>query len=927
MTITVDSPVAPEASQKVIESAVRQALRHAGARSRPAGAAGETERLILLRAAPQWRGEPAITVDTEQGQVTAHIRGCSTVLAVLDALTESRDPDTYLVVLTPQPDQELGDSILAGAISHEVRPVDRWDLVLNAFGARRLDPRLLRTGYRWLAEALLEAQPGDGWRQVPGLVLPADTALRRLAALRMGRGDADERLDAAALLDWSRNETQVARFTSLRQEEQDGLAAWLEDSAGPVAGAVFRLLRAGQVADAVPFGLVVGELYGPAAGRGESVLMARARAEQRFLGGRPLTAAGRAAFGEAAESLVLRWNENGHGPDAAAMCDRAEQILAELGAGEQAASSPILAAGLAARLAALAGAITATLPAPRPADVIAVEGALATLREHRWCGGDVLATAEAAVRLVRWLAAGDPPPATVAAGVAGQVRSWAWTDRALALVTSPDTAGNPQATAAYKALYRAVRERRAELDEAFAARLAAWSPAAGPTEELLLAENVLERVARPLAGRTAPLVIVVDGMSAAVACTVAEDIAALRGWEEAGRHPDGREGAVAVLPSATVFSRCSLLCGRLRTGGQSEERAGFAALWPGRAAQLFHKADLAAGPGERLSPAVYSALAEPTTAVGVVLNTIDDSLRDDKPGSDPRWQLTDITYLPELLNAAADTGRPVVLTADHGHVLDQADGIRPVGAEAARYREGSPATGEVLVGGPRVLAGAGQVVLPWDERIRYTARKAGYHGGASLAEVVLPVLVFVPTGSPVPKGWTLYGTPSLHDPSWWHAEQRPGPAVAGQTGGTARPAARPAPTARRTASKPPAGVQALFGEADLPAPVAPVAPASLGSQVTASPLYGAQRGYVRKAPSDTQVAAVIDALSGSGGKLPVAALAAVAGQPAFRMPGYLAQIGRLLNVDGYPVISVTDEGRTTELNTALLREQFLGGSG
>jgi hypothetical protein len=42
------------------------------------------------------------------------------------------------------------------------------------------------------------------------------------------------------------------------------------------------------------------------------------------------------------------------------------------------------------------------------------------------------------------------------------------------------------------------------------------------------------------------------------------------------------------------------------------------------------------------------------------------------------------------------------------------------------------------------------------------------------------------------------------------------------------------------------------------------------------------------------------------------------------MAGYLTQVGRLLNVDGYPVIGETDGGRTVELNVALLKEQFLG---
>jgi hypothetical protein len=309
-------------------------------------------------------------------------------------------------------------------------------------------------------------------------------------------------------------------------------------------------------------------------------------------------------------------------------------------------------------------------------------------------------------------------------------------------------------------------------------------------------------------------------------------------------------------------------------------------------------------------------MSEPSTVVGVVLNTIDDSLRDGKSGSAPTWRLADITYLDELLTAAAAAGRPVVLTSDHGHILDRGEGIHPATAEAARYRDGTPGAGEVLVTGPRVLAGGGAVVLPWDERIRYTARKAGYHGGASLAEVVAPVLVFVPAGASIPKGWARYGTPALHAPAWWNP-------VTGPEGSTSGPAAapRPATAPRKAAKQPVPDTETLFTDADIPVP------ASLGTRVVASPLYGAQRAFVRKAPADVEVAAVIDALGQAGGKLPVTSLATVARQPPFRMAGYLAQLGRLLNVDGYAVIGVTDEGRTAELNAALLGEQFLGGSG
>jgi len=918
---------APEASKTVVESALKQALKWAAARREKHGPADGNQRLLLLRAAPQWRGPATVTVDAGSGPVTADVRGCGTVLAVLDAVSEPRANGTYLVVLTPCDDRELGSSVLASALGGEVRPVHRWDLIADAFDARRLDPRLTGREYRWLAEALLDAQPSGGWRRITSTVLQFDTALSRLASVRLGRGE-DERIDAAALLDWSRDETRVAWFVALRQDEQDGLAGWLEESAGPVAEIVFRLLRAGQVTDAIPFGLAAAELWGAGAGSHQAVLAARVRAEERFLGRQAPGEATLRAFGEAAESLTLRWSENGHADDAQAMCDRAEQILRELGVADLPGDSKVLDAGLDARITALADLIATALPAPRPADLTAAEAALGRLHEHRRSGARAaeVEAGVAAVRLARWLATADAAPATVAEGALRQVRCWAWADRALALIKTADTTRTPRVRAAYAALYEAVREQRAGLDEAFAQRLASWSPVAGPTDDLLLAENLLERIARPLAERRAPLIIVLDGMSAAVACELAEEITASRIWTEAGRHPDGREGALAVLPSATTFSRTSLLCGQLRAGSQPEERAGFAAFWRGRKSALFHKAGLAAGPGAVLNEDVQAVIGDAGTVVGVVLNTIDDALRDGREGSTPVWRLDDITYLRELLAAAAGAGRPVILTSDHGHILDQGEGIHPVQSDSARYRQGQPGDGEVLLSGPRVLSAGGTAVLPWDERIRYAPRKAGYHGGASLAEVIIPVLAFVPAGSPCPKGWTLYDNPVLHEPAWWNPD-----AASGRPDAASQAAAMPAgqaSRARKPARRPPVQEDALFSASEVGAGEARsgagAGQVTLGARVVASERFAAQRAFVRKAPADAAVAAIIDGLSAAGGKLPVTSVAGLAGQAPFRMAGYLAQLGRLLNVDGYPVIGDADGGRTVELNAALLTEQFLG---
>jgi hypothetical protein len=87
----------------------------------------------------------------------------------------------------------------------------------------------------------------------------------------------------------------------------------------------------------------------------------------------------------------------------------------------------------------------------------------------------------------------------------------------------------------------------------------------------------------------------------------------------------------------------------------------------------------------------------------------------------------------------------------------------------------------------------------------------------------------------------------------------------------------------------------------------------------------AQRQFVRRAPDNASVARLIDALTQAGGRLTVTEAATAAGESPVRMSGYLAQIIRLLNVDGYAVLQTRDDGRMVELNQELLRQQFLGG--
>ena len=127
--------------------------------------------------------------------------------------------------------------------------------------------------------------------------------------------------------------------------------------------------------------------------------------------------------------------------------------------------------------------------------------------------------------------------------------------------------------------------------------------------------------------------------------------------------------------------------------------------------------------------------------VGIVLNAVDDHLAKSEQ-MQLTWRVDSVRLLPAILNEAHAAGRAVILTSDHGHVLE-ADGVKLPGEGEGRWRSAAaPATElEIEVKGPRVQAATGmeRIVLPWSESVRYGSKRNGYHGGVSLQEAVVPV--------------------------------------------------------------------------------------------------------------------------------------------------------------------------------------------
>ena len=397
------------------------------------------------------------------------------------------------------------------------------------------------------------------------------------------------------------------------------------------------------------------------------------------------------------------------------------------------------------------------------------------------------------------------------------------------------------------------------------------------------------------------------------------------GWAEALLPGQNRRAAaLAVLPTLTEVSRASLLCGELRTGGQDVEQRGYEALTrahrlPGAA--LFHKKPLDSSRlGFAVADDVAAAIADVTghPLVTCVLNTIDDALdRSDPGGTD--WGTDAVRHLAPLLDRARHAGRIVVLTADHGHIVERRQGTQRAyaGISSGRSRAATePAgDGEVLVTGPRVLRHDGRAVLAVDEHLRYGPLKAGYHGGAAPAEAVVPVAVLVP--GVVPEDVSLHLAPP-QEPAWWIDPVEPAVPAAPPPAADLTP--RPAAGSRR---RRPDAVPTLFDEPDAePAPSAPGSP--VPAAVLKSAAYAAQKKVAgRVSVTDDQIRGLLDALiEASGHRLvPAQAAAALAVSPVM-LRGAVLHVQRLLNVEGYPVLRIDADGGTVILDEVLLREQF-----
>ncbi|MCC6875942.1 MAG: BREX-2 system phosphatase PglZ, partial [Sandaracinaceae bacterium] len=442
-----------------------------------------------------------------------------------------------------------------------------------------------------------------------------------------------------------------------------------------------------------------------------------------------------------------------------------------------AGASPRLELGWSARRQILGQRLARFAIEPSPAAWSEVHEAFERLRRHRFAieRRDALAQAQMTVRLAAFLLersdtrvpADDSPRAELKRLARWYVAEGGYVDWARAKArhgVAPGPLGE-----GVRAVLARVDAIRREMDLAFARGLADWYADGRRGEPLVPIEHATQRfVADFLAEKSERrvLVLLMDGMAWAQAMSLLEDLEGasaelpwgLTRWSAAlGRKHEGDFVPVqASLPTLTEISRASFFGGKAfgakdtrDTSADAKRFAVNAALRAlGREPVLFLRRDVSSA-GNITAEIQRKIEDRGERVVGIVINAIDEWLSADTEQA-VEWTRKSIPALGELLEAARRADRVVLFASDHGHVPGARLEAAPAPTEAStRWRHlddpSAPlADYEVAFARGRAWAppGAQGVVLLADEEHRYgSQRRAGAHGGASLAEVLCPTFL------------------------------------------------------------------------------------------------------------------------------------------------------------------------------------------
>lgn len=869
---------------------------------------------------------------------------CVSELAMREALVkhhqEVKDLSVRLVLLSGYVETGLAMDVLARLWRNEPQRISPWKTLQQLILVRDIDPRLTRKHGRWVAEAMLSGVERYQGKISFGEVLDQETAWRAIAMAHLNYQEAT--LDLQSVLSWSTKVDASGLVRALHDDIRDNLGDWLARGLPETHEVVSTLLLNDQGSDLLPVALVCSVLFSSSVERQHALDLSqlhisRGIFRERYLGGKKIEFRVLQPLGEVAVAVVKQWVGAINFQSYARYLSKAEQILASLDMQPAAEHSELLPCGLQARFNAFAAALDQALNGDA---ITSAESALQQMEMHSLAGlglySETVVRANMAMRLLRWLKQAPVAEGTAISLMTDYIDQGGFCDWARAEIWAGDA--HDALSVVYQKLSQQVGRHRERQNQAFGQQLATIARGDHLPARLIPVESALDSLVAPLAEQGQVLMLVLDGMSEAVYRQLSVDLVRNNWLELQTVEAQGDACLVAALPTVTQVSRCSLLSGVLCEGNAGDEKKAFTGH-----AQLkklastkfpplvYHKPDLSQPGSGSLHSNVRGVIAgKEHRILAVVINAIDDQLSSSSQVK-VDWSFETVALLRHVMEAAREAGRIVIVTSDHGHVLDH-DSVYQQSADdnGERYHPVAlgiaPSELEVLVSGDRVVTANKQVILPWSERLRYTrAKNHGYHGGGSLQEVVIPLGVYINAAArQVPDGWREV---PRRLPAWWYPSKAS--TVEPLSKFEESPVSAAVPV-KKAAGRKQAVAEVIDDMFGFGAPVqstqksvSQAASSDWISLLLSSPVYRQVRERAgRTAISDEHLQEVLKLLEKHRWQVMEAVMCSELMIPKLRIRGFLAGVQKLLNVDGYPILSVERESQTIRLNVTDLKKQF-----
>jgi hypothetical protein len=866
---------------------------------------------VGLHVTTSWLGPSEVEFDFGKAQVVR----ADTVFRVREALRDAERDKSRVILLTALQQTDLGHDVVARLARSRLFPIDHWASLCALFKAKELDRSISDPA---IVQALIDYAPTDGYPPVSAGILDGGTVWRAISRHVFDMGESEPEL--VSLLLWATTKSASSRYSNASPELRTSLRDRLVRNLGDAAESILRFIESGASADALALAIVCQVVYGE--GKDSTLEAAAARMEQ-YHSNRPIPPSIGRCLGDVATDAIADLDRRDDPRASLPHLQRADELLRQFRCEDRAYRNRLTCLSFEQRLARFGVQVDAAISTPSNEPIPSCERHQAEITDHRLAKlgrkRDQISRSEMALRLVRWLSRSVPTLRSFPEFAQSYRQELSYVDWARESICRGEDI--PELSEAYQHLDKGVLECREQFNRLFARSLADWTSAGSDAPGVLHVEDVIPKVVfKVVEAENRVLLIILDGMSWAVCHELLDDIRHehwfLATLDESTAPP---QPVIAAIPSVTHFSRASLLSGKMTSGDATVEKRNFETnphlkhctdkRYP---PVLFHKNEVTEGARGAVGNDIGKAILSPNhRVVGVVINAIDDRLAGAQQIRDD-WTINRISPLGSLLKLARDSGRVVILASDHGHVWHRPD-VRHVPIETGgrwRLKNESLADDEIVLAGKRVQDGVGgrSITVPWSERAYYGRQQNGYHGGATPQEMVCP-LVLLKDRSSAYSGLFDCEHPQ---PDWWSS------APVKMVDRMEEPASVDVTSPKRH----PTLFDNLREEPEEPTPKT-AKPRQWIEKLFASQVYKIQKEQIRRhAPEDHIVRQALTVLESSGGIMTPAAFSIAADVTAARLDGLVARIQRLLNVDGYEILTLNRQENTIELNLARLKRQF-----